>query len=122
MRRYNCLLSSSVLIVIELYSSSLQFNRVRRIICRPGIPRASISLIVQKAQAKADVSDTVDDTLTDLSIAIQNVGSVVDFSNIKVSPVRIAAIYLTAAVMDCLTNLIDWVTKSRTLLFYFALC
>jgi hypothetical protein len=60
----------------------------------------------------ADVADKVDETMVDLTLAIQNVGVVGDLSNIHLDEIRIAAIYLSAAVMDCLTGLIDWVTHS----------
>jgi|SRR5271154_3225092 len=70
----------------------------------------------QKAQDISDVSDKVDNTMKDLSLAIQNVGVIGDFSNVHLDQVQIAAIYLSAAVMDCLTGLIDWVTRSGTVL------
>jgi len=76
------------------------------------------SLMVQKAQAMADVADKVDDTMVDLSLAMQAIGVIGDFSNIHLDEVRIAAIYLSAAVMDCLAGLIDWVTRSRIFLFW----
>jgi hypothetical protein len=60
----------------------------------------------------ADVADKVDETMVNLTLAIQNVGVVEDFSNIHFDEIRIAAIYLSAAVMDCLASLIDWVTRS----------
>lgn len=58
------------------------------------------------------MADTVDETMVNLTLAIQNVGGVQDVSNIHLDEIRIAAIYLSAAVMDCLTSLIDWVTRS----------
>lgn len=70
----------------------------------------------------ADVADKVDDTMVDLSLAIQNVGVLGEFSNVSLSEVRIAAIYLSAAVMDCLTSLIDWVTRSRIFHFWLHSC
>jgi hypothetical protein len=70
----------------------------------------------QKAQDISDVSDKVDGTMQDLSLAIQNVGAIGEFSNVHIDQVRIAAIYLSAAVMDCLAGLIDWVTRSSTIL------
>jgi hypothetical protein len=60
----------------------------------------------------ADVADKVDDTIINLTLAIQNVGVVGDLSNSHLDQIRIAAIYLSASVMDCLTSLIDWVTRS----------
>jgi hypothetical protein len=80
------------------------------------------SLMVQKAQTMMDVADKVDDTMVDLSLAIQNVGVIGEFSNVRLNEVRIAAIYLSAAVMDCLTSLIDWVTRSRIFLFWLYSC
>ena len=62
------------------------------------------------------VADEVDRTIEDLSLAIQNIGVIGEFSNIHVDEVRIAAIYLSAAVMDCLTALIEWVNASGTFL------
>jgi hypothetical protein len=73
-----------------------------------------LRLKLQKAQAITDVADKVDDTLIDLSLAIQNVGVVADFSSVCLNNVSIAAIYLSVSVMECLTGLIDWVTQSRT--------
>jgi hypothetical protein len=70
-------------------------------------------LTAQTAQAMADVADKVDDTIVDLSLAMQDIGVIGDFSNLHLNEVRIAAIYLSASVMDCLTTLIDWVTRSR---------
>jgi hypothetical protein len=70
----------------------------------------------------ADVADKVDDTMVNLLLAIQNVGVVGDFSNVRLNEVRIAAIYLSAAIMDCLTSLIDWVTGSRIFPFWLRLC
>src|SRR6202035_3305500 len=70
----------------------------------------------------ADVADKVDDTIENLLLAIQNVRVVGDFSNIRLNEVRIAAIYLSAAVMDCLTSLIDWVTRSRMLFSWVRSC
>jgi hypothetical protein len=67
----------------------------------------------------SDVSDKVDATMVDLSLAIQNVGVIRDFSNVHFDQVRIAVIYLSAAVMDCLTGLIDWVTRSGTISLVF---
>jgi hypothetical protein len=58
--------------------------------------------------------------MNDLSLAMQNVGIIGDFSNVHLDHVQIAAIYLSAAVMDCLTGLIDWVTRSGTILFIFS--
>lgn len=58
------------------------------------------------------MADKVDETMVNLTLAIQNVGVVEDVSNIHLDEIRIAAIYLSAAVMDCLTSLIDWVTRS----------
>lgn len=66
------------------------------------------------------MADKVDDTIVDISLAIQNVGVIGEFSNIHLTEVRIAAIYLSAAVMDCLTSLIDWMTRSC--IFPFLLC
>ena len=63
------------------------------------------------------MSDKVDSTMEHLSMAIQNVGVIGGFSNVHLTQVRIAAIYLSAAVIDCLTGLIDWVDRSRTFLF-----
>ncbi len=61
----------------------------------------------------ADVADEVDKTLVHLSLVIQNLEGAGDFPNIHLNEgVRIAAIYLSAAVMDCLTALIDWVNAS----------
>jgi len=76
-----------------------------------------IPLIVQRAQGMTDLADKVDDTIALLSLAIQNVGVVADFSNVHLNEVRIAVLYVSAAVMDCLTSLIDWVTRSRILSF-----
>jgi hypothetical protein len=72
---------------------------------------------LQAAQKTSDVADKVDDTLVDLSLAIQNIEVAGDFSEVHLEEVRIAAIYLSAAVMDCLTGLIDWVTRSGIYLF-----
>jgi hypothetical protein len=69
-------------------------------------------LSIQKAKGMADVADKVDDTIINLTLAIQNVGVVGDLSNSHLDQIRIAAIYLSASVMDCLTSLIDWVTRS----------
>jgi hypothetical protein len=66
-----------------------------------------LPLILQKSEAMSDLADKVDGTLDDLSLVIQNVGVVEDFSNIHLNQVRIAAIYLSASVMDCLSGLID---------------
>jgi hypothetical protein len=66
-----------------------------------------LPLILQKSEAMSDLADKVDGTLEDLSLVIQNVGVVEDFSNIHLNQVRIAAIYLSASVMDCLSGLID---------------
>jgi hypothetical protein len=63
------------------------------------------------------VGGKVDDTLVGLSVAIQNVGVVKDFSNLHLTEVRIAAMFLLAGVLDCLTSLIDWIKKSRMFLF-----
>jgi hypothetical protein len=63
----------------------------------------------------SDLADKVDGTLEDLSLVIQNVGVVEDFSNIHLNQVRIATIYLSASVMDCLSGLIDWVDASSTI-------
>jgi len=60
------------------------------------------------------VADKVDRTIEALSLAVQNVGVIGEFSNIHLDEVRIAAIYLSAAVMDCLTALIEWVNASGT--------
>jgi hypothetical protein len=65
----------------------------------------------------ADVADKVDETIVNLTLAIQNVGVVGDFSNIHLDEIHIAAIYLSAAVMDCLTSLINWVTRSGILIY-----
>jgi hypothetical protein len=59
----------------------------------------------------AGVSEKVDDTIIDLSLAIQNVGGA-DFSNIHLNEVRVASTYLSAAVIDCLTALVDWLNAS----------
>ena len=59
----------------------------------------------------ADVAEKVDDTIIDLSLAIQNVSGA-DSSNIHLNEVRVAAIYLSAAVIDCLTGLVDWLNAS----------
>jgi hypothetical protein len=59
------------------------------------------------------MADKVDDMIMDISLEIQNVGVIGEFSNIHRDEVRIAAIYLSTAVMDCLTSLIDWMTRSR---------
>jgi hypothetical protein len=75
------------------------------------------SLIAKKAQAMADVADKVDDTIMRLSLTIRNVGGAGDFSNIHLTEVRKAAIYLSAVVMECLTDLIDWVNASSIVLF-----
>jgi hypothetical protein len=60
----------------------------------------------------SDVAEKVDITIINLSLAIQNVGVVEDFSNIHVDQVQRAAIYLCASVMDCLAGLIEWVDAS----------
>lgn len=60
---------------------------------------------MQKAQEKSDVADKVDGTLEDI-------GVVEDFSNIHLNEVRLAAIYLSASVMDYLSGLIEWVEAS----------
>ena len=62
----------------------------------------------------------MDRTLAFLSLALQNVPTVGILSRLQVDEVQSAAIYLSAAVMDCLTSLIDWVNKSRMLLHYCA--
>ena len=93
--------SSYVLIVIECHPGSVQLDSLGFIICRPSIQKMRFSLMVQKAQTMADVVDKVDDTMVDLSLAIQNVGVIGEFSNDRLNEVRIAAIYLSAAVMDC---------------------
>jgi len=62
----------------------------------------------------------VDRTLAFLSLALQNVPTVGILSRLQVDEVQSAAIYLSAAVMECLTSLIDWVNKSRMLLHYCA--
>lgn len=59
----------------------------------------------------------VDDTMLALLLEIQNVSLVGDFSNVHVDEIRIAAMYLSAGVMDCLTSLIGWVTRSCTFPF-----
>lgn len=56
----------------------------------------------------------------DISLEIQNVGVIGEFSNNHRDEVRIAATYLSTAVMDCLTSLIDWMTRSR--IFPFSYC
>jgi len=68
------------------------------------------------------VADRVDGTLADLLLAIQSVEVAGDFSEVHLEKVRIAAIYLSAAVMDCLTGLIDWVTRPGILPFCPDLC
>ena len=67
------------------------------------------------------VADKVDETFENLLLAIQNVGVVEDFSKIHMNEVRIAAIYLSASVMDCLSGLIEWVDASSTFLFLLTL-
>jgi hypothetical protein len=62
----------------------------------------------------SDVSDKVDDTIENLLLAMQNVGVVEDFSNVHLEEVRIAAIYLSTSVMDCLAGLIEWVGAPST--------
>jgi hypothetical protein len=64
------------------------------------------------------VADQVDETLEDLSLAIQDVEVVENFSNVHLKEVRIASIYLSAAIMECLTSLIRWVTRSGCSLLY----
>lgn len=65
-----------------------------------------------------DVSGTVNTTLQNLSIAIESVVIVEYFPRQRVG-VNIAAIYLTAAIMDCLGSLIDWITSPRNTLASF---
>ena len=80
------------------------------------------SLIAKKAQAMTDVADKVDDTIMLLSLTIRNVGGAGDFSNVHLTEVRIAAIYISAAVMECLTGLVDWVNASSISPFSFRSC
>jgi len=77
----------------------------------------AFSLITKKTKGMAAVAEKVDETITLLSLAIQNVGGAADFSNVHLNEVRIAAMYLSAAVMDCLTGLIDWVNAPGISLF-----
>ena len=77
----------------------------------------AVSLIAKRAKAMAAVADKVDETIMHLSLAIQNVGGAAGFSNVRLNEVRIAAMYLSAAVMDCLTGLIDWVNAPGISLF-----
>jgi len=63
-------------------------------------------LIVQKAQAMTDIVDKVNEVIIDLSLAVQNIEMIENFSNVYLNEVRIAAIYLSAAIMDCLTGLV----------------
>ena len=65
----------------------------------------------------ADIAEKVDSTIMELSMAIQNVGVLRDYSNVYVNEIRIAAIYLSAAVIDCLTGLIEWINASGTSTF-----
>ena len=64
-----------------------------------------------------DLATKVDRTLEDLSQVIQNVGVHEEFPQIlsqqHLDEMSCAAIYLSAAVMDCLADLIEWVTQSR---------
>ena len=69
-----------------------------------------------------DVADKVDDTIMLLSLTIRNVGGAGDFPNVHLTEVRIAAIYLSAVVMDCLTGMIDWVNASSIILLSFRSC
>lgn len=70
----------------------------------------------QKARELGDLADKVDDVIGDLLLAIQNIGVIGDSSIVHLDEVRIAAIYLSAAVMDCLTSLINWVNGSSIFL------
>jgi hypothetical protein len=68
-----------------------------------------------------DVAGKIDATIAELLLAVQNVGVVRDFSNTHLNEVRIAAIYLSAAIMDTLTSLINWVNASSGPPFAFVL-
>jgi len=61
----------------------------------------------------------VDKTLEDLSQAIQNIGIDPNFPRIlgaeHMKEIRIATLDLSAAVMDCLTELISFVVQSSEL-------
>jgi hypothetical protein len=59
-----------------------------------------------------EVAIRIDDTIVDLALAIQNVGIVEDFSHVCLNEVRIAAMYLTVSVIDCLASLIEWTDAS----------
>ena len=76
---------------------------------------------MQKANANADVAKQVDDTLIELSLAIQKIGGSRDFSNFHLNGVHIAAMYLSAAVMDCLTGVLEWVNACRIFLILLVL-
>lgn len=115
--RCECIIVSSsiVLIVIECDPCSIQPDRIRSIMYRPSTRKIVFLLtVLQTAQAMSDVADKVDDTMVDLSLAMQDIGMIGNFSNLHLDEVRIAAIYLSASVMDCLTSLVEWVTRSRT--------
>ena len=53
-----------------------------------------------------DIVDKVNEVIIDLSLAVQNIEMIENFSNVYLNEVRIAAIYLSAAIMDCLTGLV----------------
>ena len=78
-------------------------------------------LIVQKAQAITDIADKMDEVIIDLSLTIQNIRMIEDFSNVHLNEVRIAAIYLSTAIMDCLTGLVKWLNASSISTFLTAL-
>ena len=100
------------LIVIELHSTSIQFDRAGSSFYPRGIfflNHIFCLTLYQKVKGMSEVADKVDQTFVDLSLAIQNVGIVENYSTVHLNEVRIAAIYLSAAVLDCLRGLMEWV-------------
>ena len=103
------------LIATEYHSSSIQLGRNRLAICCPGIHiQKKIRLTLQQVQLMFGTTDKLDKTLEDLWLAIKTLGPTNDLSEFlssqQLEGVHIAAIYLSAGVMDCLTLLVDRVT------------